>query len=63
MPVKDGKIFCSNEGNPDESIWTCRLSGKTDLLFNDAVKSEEKHRKDLMVNIFLDITYKIFMLK
>ena len=54
MPVKDGKLFCTNDG-PDESrAWTCRLSGKEDLIFSEAVKSEEKYRQILMENFPLE---------
>lgn len=49
MPVKDGQIFCSHEG-VDEAVWECRLSGQSKITFEEAQKSEEKHRQILAVS-------------
>jgi hypothetical protein len=52
MPVKNGQNYCSIDGPVDSKSWTCRLSGMESLLFNEAVESEEKHRRLLAVSFF-----------
>ena len=54
MPVKDGQIFCSHEG-VDEAVWECRLSGQSKITFEEAQKSEEKHRQILAVSNLVEL--------
>ena len=34
----------------DEAVWECRLSGQSKITFEEAQKSEEKHRQILAVS-------------
>ena len=33
MPIKNGVVFHVNDGDT-ETVWTCRLSGKNELTFD-----------------------------
>ena len=34
MPIKNGVVFHVNEGDGADASWTCRLSGKSELTFD-----------------------------
>ena len=38
MPIKNGVVFHVNDGDA-ETVWTCRLSGKNELTFDQVRKS------------------------
>ena len=37
MPIKNGVVFHVNDGDA-ETVWTCRLSGKNELTFDQVRK-------------------------
>lgn len=50
MPVKNGEEFHQWDGDIDEPIWSCRLSGNEKLFFAQAQESEATCRKQLQEN-------------